>query len=288
MTISEIKNDLRHEFCPACKSNVTFLKGIIKFEHPIYYSTTQVKLKNSSELWECEQCMSSFIQNSVHEKDAIKLYSEGSSQERWTKLTFEKSRTKSVISSLTSYLSPGLKILDVGCGSGNFLDFAKKKKCKTYGVEYSISSREHITQKGHISCSSLLDINETFDIITAFDVIEHIYDVPLFLNACKSRLASGGYLILLTGDISCISSKISRSNWWYVKYPEHIVFPSKKYFIDYSGFQLEEWIRIYHSPDAQVNLLKCTAKTILNLIRNKRYNGSPSFVYDHCLIILKL
>ena len=282
-----IDNDLSYVVCPLCRSNSIFCQGQIKFDIPTYYSTTQLKLKKTSELWECKKCGSSFVQNAVSEVDAIKLYSEGSSKDRWTILTFEKSKTKSTITKLESFLEPGLKILDIGCGSGNFLDFAKERGCRTYGIEYSKSSREQIKNQGHLSFESVFDVDETFDIITAFDVIEHIYDVPLFLSTCKSKLSPEGYLILLTGNISCLSSKIAKANWWYVRYPEHIVFPSKFYFMKYSGFKVDNWLKTYHSPEAQTNFLKCTLKTCFNFIKNRHYDGFPSLVADHNLIILK-
>ncbi len=282
-----VENNLRYFSCPLCKSDSITFQGKIKAANPTYYSTIKIQLFNSSELWQCGQCKSSFIQNAVSEQDAINLYSRGSSEERWTKLPFEKVKTDTVISKLTPLLKNGIKILDIGCGSGSFLDFAKAKGCQTYGVEYSNSSLENIIRKGHIGFSSVSEVNEKFDIITAFDVIEHVYDVPEFLDICKTKLSFKGYLVFLTGNISCDSAIISKSNWWYVSYPEHIVFPSKKYFVSYSGLEVFDWISTYHSTVDQnsgfLKKLKIFSKKCLLM---KNYNGHPSSNPDHALIIL--
>ena len=283
----KVNNNLRHTSCPLCKSNLITFSGPIICDNPIYFSTIIVELEHQSELWNCNICQSSFVQNSVSEKDAIDLYTKGSSSERWTILDFEKSKTKETVNFFQSILKPNFKVLDIGCGSGNFLDFAKKKGCITYGVEYSESSREVINNKGHLSFNDVTEIDEKFDIITGFDVIEHMYDVPAFLEICSTKLKEEGLLLLMTGNISCFSAKLARSKWWYAKYPEHIVFPSILFFAKYSKFMISECKNVYHSPGLEVNLLKCFLKNGLNIIRLKGFNGSPSFVPDHSLMSLK-
>jgi SAM-dependent methyltransferase len=282
-----IENTLRHQVCPLCHCNSILFQGPIGVEIPTYYSTTQIKLSRIPELWKCQECESSFTQNAIHEEDAIKLYSQGSSQIRWTNLQFEKAKTSLVVSKLESLLKPEIKVLDIGCGSGTFLDFAKAKRCSTSGVEYSCSSLANITQRGHAGFSDLSQVNETFDLITAFDLVEHLYDLSNFLKSCKSKLSSDGCLVILTGDISSKPSTTAKSNWWYVKFPEHVVFPSQKYFIQNSGLKISDWISTYNSPEAQTNLLISSLKIMYNFIRNRKYDGASSVQTDHCLIVLK-
>jgi SAM-dependent methyltransferase len=282
-----IENTLRHQVCPLCHCNSILFQGPIGVDIPTYYSTTQIKLSRIPELWKCQECESSFTQNAIHEEDAIKLYSQGSSHIRWTNLQFEKSKTSLVISKLESFLKPEIKVLDIGCGSGTFLDFAKAKGCSTSGVEYSRSSLANITQRGHAGFSDLSQVNETFDLITAFDLVEHLYDLSNFLKSCKSKLSSDGCLVILTGDISSQPSTTAKFNWWYVKYPEHIVFPSQKYFLQNSGLKISDWIATYHSPEAQTNPLISSLKIMYDFMRNKKYDGASSARADHCLIILK-
>lgn len=282
-----IQNHLRLSNCPLCKSELIFTVGDIQPDKITYYSTTQIYLLNRSELWECNQCKSSFTQNILTETDAVQLYSQGSSKERWTMLPFEKSKTSEVITKIKTLLSPNLKVLDVGCGSGNFLDFAKGYGCKTYGIEYSRSSLDILNQRGHLGFSSLEAVSETFDLVTAFDVIEHLYDIPLFLKQCQSKLTPNGYIVLLTGDISCWSSQVTKSNWWYVKYPEHIVFPSKEYFAHYSQLEIVNWTTTKHAPLSKGEFLFLCLKAFIKTVLNNRYDGYPSFAPDHYMAILK-
>jgi SAM-dependent methyltransferase len=283
-----IENTLRHQACPLCHFSSISFQGTIDVEIPTYYSTTQIELSKIPELWKCQECESSFTQNAIHEEDAIKLYSQGSPQVRWTNLPFEKAKTSLVISKLESLLNPGTRVLDIGCGSGTFLDFAKARGCQTHGVEYSNSSLEKIVQRGHKGFSDLSKVNDVFDVITAFDVVEHLYDVSHFLETCKSMLSPGGYLVLLTGDISCDSAKKSKSNWWYTQYPEHIVFPSKRFITLYSDLEVQDWVATYHAPPTiQRNFFLNLLRVFLDKIRRRTYCGYPSLSPDHYLVVLK-
>jgi 2-polyprenyl-3-methyl-5-hydroxy-6-metoxy-1,4-benzoquinol methylase len=282
-----IQNDVWNFFCPLCKKDSIFRLGKINSDNPTYYSTNHIKLSKVPELWKCKDCGSSFVQNMVSLEDSIRLYSQGSSEEIWTKEPFEKSRTLTTIKKIDSLISSGMRVLDFGCGSGNFLDFIKSKGCITSGVEYSYSSLDQVIQNGHAGFSKLDDVHGTFDIITAFDVIEHLYDVPSFLETCKQKLAPNGHIILLTGNISSLQSKISSSKWWYAKFPDHIVFPSINYFKKYSGLEIVNWINVYHAPYAQNNFLIAAIKVLIKFIQEGVYIGHPSLAPDHLLIILK-
>ena len=283
----KVNNNLRHTSCPLCKSNLITFSGPIVCDNPTYFSTVIIELENQPELWSCSTCVSSFVQNSVCEKDAIDLYTKGSSSERWTVLDFEKSKTTEIVNFFESILKPNMKVLDIGCGSGNFLDFAMNKGCITHGVEYSQTSLQEIKKKGHIAFSGLDQISQSYDLITAFDLIEHLYDAPKYLQTCKDKLSSNGCLAILTGDISSLSSMISQSSWWYTGYPEHIVFPSKKYFINYSGLKLSGWTKAYHAPEAKSNPAISLIKLLIKLLVRGKYNGVPSIGADHRLILLK-
>ena len=285
--IEKISNNYRQSLCPLCKSDQIFNVGPINSKGYIYFSTTKIQLSTKPELWSCEACGSSFIQNAVDKTNAIALYSKGSSEERWTKLPFEKAKTRTVVSKLSSLLKPDHKVLDVGCGSGSFLDFAKDKGCKTFGIEYSDSGMKTIRDNGHIGFTDLEDVEESFDLITAFDLIEHLYDVPNFLEICKTKLSKNGKLIILTGNISCKSAKSALSNWWYVQFPEHIVFPSQNFFNSYSDFKVEEWIEVYHAPEAEKSWIIAVLKRLFDIVRRKEYTGASVNSADHYLAVLK-
>lgn len=284
--IKPVENNFKHDLCPLCQSSLIAKKGDLNYFLPVYYSNQQIKPNFISELWFCDDCCSLFVQNIVSEKQSIELYSQGDAEERWSSRPFEQHKTSITVKKLNELLKPGLKVLDIGCNTGSFLDFAQQKNCKTYGVEYSEASLAILREKGHLGFSSIDQINESFDVITAFDVIEHIYDVPTFLNMCLSKLAVGGKMFFLTGDSSCLAAKLVGSNWWYVRFPEHIVVPSKRYFETHPKVHLVSWTPTLAST-AHERLIVNAAKFVLNELFTLDFSGFHWVIPDHALIVLE-
>jgi 2-polyprenyl-3-methyl-5-hydroxy-6-metoxy-1,4-benzoquinol methylase len=282
-----VQNNLKHDVCPVCLGTLIFKVGEIEYTTPTYYSTTIVKLQNTPELWKCKSCDSGFVQNSLIEQDSLELYSQGSSEYRWShSKSFEQEKPKIVSSVLKKILRPGSRVVDVGCGSGSFLDLAKASGCETFGVEYSLESLSIIRENGHIADTSIEAFDGNFDTIVAFDLIEHLYEVPEFMNDCFHRLNPGGHLILLTGAISSLPAKITKNSWWYVQFPEHIVFPSVKYFGEHSNFKLisvtPTWANSSFESRSFMSVLKGIVKESLSL----SFTGMNTFHSDHVLVVL--
>jgi len=285
--MQKVNNNLSTNNCPLCNAISIDRVGLIDYASPLYYSTEEVIMLCQPELWKCNNCYSSFVQNAVNEIDSISLYSKGNAEERWSHSpTFEESKTKIVVNKIKSLLNRDIQILDVGCNTGELLDLAKRYGCKTFGVEYSLTSLKVLKEKSHIAYSSIQEVKSLFRIITAFDLVEHLYNLPEFLNICFDKLQSDGYLVILTGDIGCLSARITGAKWWYVRYPEHIIFPSKKYFAHHPKFQLIDWIPTYAGLGYKQPLVQALKSTTKYLIKGM-YSGSPSLVPDHTLIVLK-
>lgn len=283
-----IINSETNNNCPFCKSSRISKVGNVDYRVPILYSTIEINLTEIPELWSCKNCYSSFVQNRVPHMQAISLYSQGEAAQRWSQEPFEKNKPVKQIESIQKYCKPGSKVLDVGCNTGELLDYLKSLRCETFGVEYSLTSRALIQKKGHRAFQSISDISDKFDVITAFDLVEHLYDVPSFFNSCKKLLKDNGFLIILTGDIECLSAKLTGSKWWYVQYPEHICFPSRKFFDKYSGLQPVEFIGTYASKHYVCSWLKTLKIMIRNLFFiNESYSGLPSLGPDHVFVVLK-
>lgn len=279
-------NYYRNTICPLCHSKRIFKRGNISYKDPIFFSTITIKLELIPELFQCRNCDSAFTQNILSEENAKDFYSQGDSANRWSLVPFDVQKHDRQVDCIRRYLSGRQKVLDVGCNTGEFLDYAKSLGCKTAGIEYSENSRAVLKEKGHFAFSSIDEVEEKFDVITAFDLIEHLYDVPKFFAACNKILNKDGVLIILTGNIRSLSAQLSGAQWWYTQYPEHIVFPSKKYFLKHSGFLMQERVETYASKGYQRHPF-ALLKGLANAIVKMQYNGLPSIGPDHLLLVLK-
>jgi len=285
-----INNDLRYEYCPLCTSgNIQSVRGkFIPYESPLFFSSAEIYLEHRPELWRCTSCRSAFVQNIIPEVTAISLYSISAASERWSCEPFEKVKPRIIVETLKKILKKDMSVLDIGCNTGQFLDFARKRGCKTAGVEVSNTSREIVEKKGHVCLPLLNKVSEKYDVITAFDFIEHSYNIPEFLNACNEKLSQGGRLVILTGNISTMTAYLLGHMWWYVTFPEHIVFPSRKYFKSFSNFRVDSFIRTFASVDFESSILeRCMTLGRCFLKRILGYQGLPSPEPDHMFLVLK-
>lgn len=283
-----IENSFRHDNCPLCNSHSIDEVGVIKYNPNLYYSTINIRLTLKPELWHCKNCGSSFAQNVIPEGRAIELYQQGTADERWVSTTFQESKTDEVIDCLKSLLEPQQRVLDVGCAGGSFLDFAKENGCLTFGVEYSLDNLDTLKAKGHIAYGGIESSEGLFDLITAFDVIEHLYEPAKFLEMCLERLAPNGSIVFLTGDISCTSAKFCGENWWYAKFPEHIVFPSIHYFSSHPMINVSRHISTQAGKSYECSLPIAILKNINNILRYGHFSACPSLSGgDHFLVVLQ-
>lgn len=95
-------------------------------------------------------------------------------------------------------------LLDVGCGTGVFLDFMRSKSAttKTVGLDILAESVEACRAKGHEAvCSTLEAFVEAgdapgFDMVTAFHCLEHVTDPVGLIRSMSSAARPGGRVVV--------------------------------------------------------------------------------------------
>lgn len=138
------------------------------------------------------------------------------------------------------------KILDIGCGRGEFLYYLKEKGWECYGVEKQKSGvlygRENF--KLNIFEGDLLNINfsaQNFDIITLWHVIEHLYYPNETLKEINRILKPKGILIMSLPNIDSFQTKISKDKSYHLDVPRHLFFFSPqtiKMMLEKTGFKI--------------------------------------------------
>ena len=98
-------------------------------------------------------------------------------------------------------IKPGDKVLDIGCGIGNFLIRAKEKTSSVIGLELNENAVNVCRQKGLTVFNEMIQEHATthedhYDVVCMFQVLEHIYDVRGFLEAALKVLKPGGKMII--------------------------------------------------------------------------------------------
>lgn len=252
------------------------------------FSTHAVRLNKKPLLFKCRNCKSRFTQNIIPETKASKLYLTGESDIKWPQLTkFNEMKSANIINRLNQYFIFEKKIIDIGCNSGALLDYARSMGCKTTGVEPSKSSQNILTQKGHLFFDSIYSVKGQYHVITAFDLVEHLYDIPTFIDYISNFLVKNGALIFLTGNINSLSARLAGRHWWYLKAPEHITFPSIEYFQSLSTFKLISIDQTYASKGYKRSFLFGIAQFIRKATFYGGYDGLSSLGPDHMLVVMR-
>jgi len=123
-------------------------------------------------------------------------------------------------------------LLDVGAATGFFLDLARRRQWRTFGVEPSDYAARVARQKGlDVHCGVLEDLampDPSLDVITMWDVIEHVPDPRRSLAKSFAMLAPGGTLAINTPDASSLLARLLGLRWHLVVPPEHLVLFSRR------------------------------------------------------------
>lgn len=129
---------------------------------------------------------------------------------------------------LKRYQQPG-KLLDIGCGTGYFLEYCQKKNWFTTGIEPNEHARQQAIDKNINTLSSLdqLDKEEKFDVITLWHVLEHVYDLNEYIKKIKSHLKSQGTLFIAVPNLESYDAQYYKQYWAAYDVPRHLYHFSK-------------------------------------------------------------
>lgn len=132
-------------------------------------------------------------------------------------------------------LSPKIKakILDVGCGWGNFLQILNKNHLEYLGIDISQKAVAICNKKG-LNClkTDLINLSKNgrqkYSLITFFQVIEHLKNPLEYLRAAKKLLKKNGILLITTPNNNSPLRTLFGPKWSVYNTPSHYFFYSKK------------------------------------------------------------
>lgn len=139
---------------------------------------------------------------------------------QWMQITAKEEghtdeRCKKVLKIFSEHKSN--RILDIGCGDGNFSDLLKKacRANEVCGVDISEKAIEAAKKNGVNALQLDIDENDFpfpdnfFDAVHAGEVIEHLYDPFHFLDEIHRTLSETGFLVITTPNLAAIHNRIA-------------------------------------------------------------------------------
>ncbi|WP_339835563.1 class I SAM-dependent methyltransferase [uncultured Maribacter sp.] len=124
---------------------------------------------------------------------------------------------------INQYSLNGKNILDIGCGTGEFLAYAKNNNWKTFGVEPNIKARQKALEKNLNIVEKLELINaEKFNVISLWHVLEHLPNLQEHIVKIKNILSDQGTLIIAVPNYKSYDAAYYKENWAAYDTPRHL------------------------------------------------------------------
>lgn len=146
-----------------------------------------------------------------------------------------------------------MKLLDIGCGTGGFLNFAKFNGFYCLGFDASAAQAAHArSQHENVRCATsvteylnLISTSEKINVITMWDVLEHIREPHSFLGEVANVMEADTILFVSVPNGACarlkakvypiFGRKYSFDPWEHVFYYSLV---SLKRILEESGFRV--------------------------------------------------
>jgi SAM-dependent methyltransferase len=121
--------------------------------------------------------------------------------------------------------APGKRVFDVGCGTGDLLEYLARHEYEPFGVEPSFDLQKVAAGKG-LQVEALTmdaymqqhDRSQLFDAVLLLNVLEHVTDPVKLMRQCRAVLG-------VPNDFSALqlaAQEKNKSRAWWVTLPDHV------------------------------------------------------------------
>lgn len=184
----------------------------------------------------CAECGLVYMNPQICPDDVAKFYppdygphqAKGRKTGRKSREARAELKKKPLSSPIWASLTRQSRLLDVGCGSGNFL-YAMRTitGCTVYGVDTSsVAAKTARDNYGiDIFAGTLLKCpisNDYFDVITAWWYLEHVPNPSEVLLKMSSLLKDDGYCVIGIPNIDSFNARTFRDKWYHLDCPRHL------------------------------------------------------------------
>lgn len=188
------------------------------------------------EIWECQHCTQRFTQR-IPEEDKIGRYyqsqnyiSHSDTSKGLINNLYHKVRKRTLVQKRKLIeKATGKKvgnILDVGAGTGAFLQTMQQAGWKSTGIEPDENARQKALELHQLNLKNAENLYllspGSFDAITLWHVLEHVHDLHKYVEQIKNLLTGDGKLFIAVPNYTSGDEKIYQESWAAYDVPRHL------------------------------------------------------------------
>jgi 2-polyprenyl-3-methyl-5-hydroxy-6-metoxy-1,4-benzoquinol methylase len=115
------------------------------------------------------------------------------------------------------------ELLDIGAGTGDFLQAAKTQNWEVYGIEPNTQARKLALEKG-IELQQELSYfkDNSFEMISMWHVLEHVPDLDVQLKELYRLLKPNGVAVIAVPNFKSFDAKYYKEFWAAYDVPRHL------------------------------------------------------------------
>jgi 2-polyprenyl-3-methyl-5-hydroxy-6-metoxy-1,4-benzoquinol methylase len=232
--------------CPLCASS-QFV--------PFLDSKDYFLSKENFSIVSCTHCGFRFTNPRPGREEIIKYYestdyiSHDSIQKNFLAFLYRKVRNlaiKKKIKLIKKYTN-GPNILDIGCGTGEFLKACAENGFHAHGIEPNDKARTFAKNNHKLDVGTEEDIknlkNNSYDLITMWHVLEHVHDLAGRMTQLRYLIKDSGVVIIAIPNSNSHDAEIYKEYWAAYDLPRHISHFTKEsmnYLAEKNGFLIRE------------------------------------------------
>lgn len=265
--------------------------------------STQVSLNEKYDLIDCPSCMGTFLYptpSAARLKEAYSNVYYGSGEKKFPGIIGKifDSLQEFRVRKFLKYLPTDAKIIDIGCGSGVFIQQMIKLGYSCTGVELpgAAADRASLVDSLELVIGKLEDLSlpkSEYDFVMLWHVFEHLEKPKLALDILSNVTKPNGYVTIALPNIKSLQSRIFAGSWFHLDPPRHLYFLDRiglKREMSKLGFSLVEtsyWSLEYNPFGIQQSFLNLFMKKrdrLYELLKkNKKY--TESYILKTLLLI---
>jgi len=193
-------------------------------------------------IWHCNDCTARFTQDVPAQEDIGAYYasdnyiSHSDTKKGIINSLYHMVRKRTLVSKRQLVINETGKqqgsILDIGCGTGAFLNTMKEGGWSITGLEPDAIARNKATELYNIHpqpSQQLFELNKgTFNAITMWHVLEHVHELHSYIKQIESLLAPKGKLFIAVPNYTSNDAEIYGTHWAAYDVPRHLYHFSPK------------------------------------------------------------